>query len=144
MADYAHDKYGIIERHWISLPIKQGGSAAGGVTFNETEGTKMARFYPKGPVVLQKFGALVTGTLGKGEQLFRLTKQGTAGTLLARLVCSTTSAQYSVSSIALDDTIDAGSYLTIFGSTNVCSTGTVAFFIDYRRTYDASKHDPVA
>lgn len=141
---YDHAKYGVIERRWFSLTIKNGGDAAAGVTWNETEGAKISRIYFKGPVVLQKFGALVLSTLGKGEQLFRLTKTGAAGTLLDRLVCSTTSAQYTIASKALDDVIDAGSYLTIFGSTNVCSTGTVAFFLDYRRTYDASKHNPVA
>ena len=144
MTDYAHPKYGVIERKYFSLPVKHGGHAAAGFTFNETELTKMTRWYPYGPVVLQKFGVLTLATLGKGEETFRLTKGGPAGTLLARVVASTTSAPYTVASVALDDTIDAGSYLTIFGSTNVCSTGSVAFFIDYRRTYDATKHDPVA
>lgn len=141
---YDDQKFGLVERHWFSLPVKLGGQAAAGFTFNETEGVKMTRWYPRGPVTLQKFGALVLSTLGKGEQLFRLSKQGAAGTLLDRLVCSTTAAQYTIASKALDDVIDAGSYLTIFGSTNVCSTGSVAFFIDYRRSYDATKHDPVA
>jgi hypothetical protein len=141
---YDDPKFGVIERRWLSLPVKVGGHSAAGITWNETEGTKVTRIYFKGPVKLQKFGALVLSTIGKGEQLFRLTKQGIAGTLLDRLVCSTTATQYSIASKALDDEIDAGSYLTIFGSTNVCSTGSVAFFIDYRRSYDATKHDPVA
>ena len=144
MGEYSDPKYGVIERKYFSLPIKHGGSAAAGFTFNETELTKVTRWYPKGPVVLQKFGCLTLATLGKGEEVFRLTKQGAAGTLLARVVASTTSAPYTVASVALDDTIDAGSYITIFGSTNVCSTGSVAFFIDYRRTYDQTKWDPVA
>lgn len=141
---YDDPKFGVIERHWCSLPVKQGGSAAAGFTFNESEGVKVTRLQFKGPIVLQKFGVMTLGTLGKGEQLFRLTKQGAAGTLLGRVVASTTSAPYTIASVALDDTIDAGSYLTIFGSTNVCSTGTVAFFIDFRRAYDGSKWDPVA
>lgn len=134
MGTYSDPQYGVVERRWIGLTGKNGGDSAGGYTFNETEGTKIERLYFKGPVRLLSFGVITQCTLGKGEQLFRLSKEST---LLDRVVASTSSAPYTIASVALDDVIDAGTYLTIFGSTNVCSTGTVAFFIDYRRTYGA-------
>lgn len=132
MGTYNDPQYGVVERLWIGRTVKHGGNSSAGVTFNETEGFKVTRTYLKGPVRLLSFGVLTLATLGKGEQLFRLSK-GT--TLLDRCVASTTSAPYTIASVALDDAIDSGTYLTIFGSTNVCSTGTVAFFIDYRRSY---------
>lgn len=139
---YSDGKYGVIERHWFGLTKKAGGNSADGFTLNETEGTKVTRFYPKGPIVLQKFGVLTLATAGKSELYHVLWKNGS--TRLDEVLSSTTSAPWTINSVALDDVIDAGSYLTITGSTSGCSTGSFAYFVDYRRSYDGSKWDQVA
>jgi hypothetical protein len=132
---YADSKYGVIERVWFGLTTKHGGQAAAGLTFNETEANKVTRFYPKGPIEVLKYGARVLATLGKGEEVISLYK-GT--TRMAQITASTSAAPYTVAS---DVTISsqyvaAGSYLSILASTNVCSTGTVACFIDYIRRFN--------
>lgn len=134
---YADEKYGVIERVSFGLPIKHGGEAAAGFTFNEAEGTKVTRFYPKGPIEVKKFGAIVLATLGKGEQVFSLYK-GT--TRLAAITASTTAAPYTVASdVTISSAyIAAGSYLSILASTNVCSTGSVSCFVDYVRRYTST------
>lgn len=135
---YDDAKYGVIERHWFSLPITAGGDAAAGLTFNETEATKVKRFYPKGPITIKKLGVLTLATLGKGEQAFNLKIDGS--TTMKSVVCSTTSAPGTIASVAVNDSLSAGSYLSLIASTNVCSTGTCAVFIDFVRKY-SSKWD---
>ena len=136
---YDDGKYGVIERHWFSLPITWGGSAAGGITFNETEATKVKRFYPKGPIQILKLGVITLGTLGKGEQAFNLKIDGT--TTMQSVTASSASAPGTIASIAVNDGLSAGSYLQLIASTNACSTGTCAVFIDFRRSYHNSKWD---
>ncbi len=135
---YDDAKYGVIERKTFGLTQKHGGDAAAGFTFNETESTKVTKWYPKGPIQIQKFGTYALATLGKGEQLFGLALDGTR---LTQVTASTTSAPYAIASVAVDDGLSSGSYLTINASTNVCSTGTCALFIDFRRKYDSSGWD---
>lgn len=146
---YDDAKFGVITRKWFSLPIKQGGDAAQGFTFNETQSVKVARWYPRGPIQALKVGVLTVATLGKGEELFRLAVGGTAHStsalLFATIVASTTSAPYTIASQTLTRTLTAGSYLTLMASTNVCSTGSVSVFVDYRPRYSASgKWDPTS
>lgn len=139
---YSDDQYGVIERHWFGLPKTWGGGAAAGFTFNETQAALIKRFYPKGPIKLLKLGVMTLGTLGKGEELIGLTVDGTA-TVKGTIVASTTSALGTIASKVLATTVSAGSYLTLLASTNVCSTGSVAVFIDFRRHY-STKWDPTS
>jgi hypothetical protein len=134
---YADHKYGIIERHWFGLLKKVGGNAATGFTQNETESTQVTRFYPKGPIRLLKFGAMVQKLNGKAEVFHVLLKNGTR---IDRCVSSTNGAAYTINSVVLDDDIDPGSYLTITSSTSTCSTGTYAFFVDFRRIASSKWH----
>lgn len=138
---YDDARYGVIERHTIGLTKKHGGDAGSAITFNETQSAVVTRWYPKGPIQLLKLGAITLATLGKGEEQFILAKTGTGGTTLGTVVASTTSAPYTIASKSLTGTLGAGSYISILASTNVCSTGTVALFIEYRRMYNV-KWDP--
>jgi hypothetical protein len=140
MAFYNDDKYDVIERKWFGLSKANGGDAAAGFTFNETQAALIKRYYPKGPIRLLKIGVMTLATLGKGEELIGLTVGGTA-TVKATIVASTTSAPYTIASKTLATNLSAGSYLSLLASTNVCSTGTVAVFVEFRRFFD-SKWDP--
>ena len=135
---YSDGQFGVVERHWFGLPKTWGGGAAAGFTFNETQAALIKRFYPKGPIKLLKIGVQTLGTLGKGEQLIGLTVGGTA-TVKATIVASSASSFGTIASKVLATTLAAGSYLSLLASTNVCSTGTVAVFVDFRRHYDASE-----
>lgn len=146
MADFYNDaRWGVIERHWFGLAKLWGGGAAAGITFNETQAAVIKRFYQQGPIRLLKIGVVTMATLGKGEQLFGLTVDGTA-TVKATIVASTTSAPGTIASKTLATTLAAGSYLALLASTNVCSTGTVAVFVDFRRAFSATgtKWDPTS
>jgi hypothetical protein len=132
---YDDSKFGVRQRHWFGLTPKWGGAEAGGKTFNETQSLALTSWYPKGPIDVHRFGAMTLGTLGKGEQLFSLGIDGTA-TVMGTVVSSTTSAPATIASKAITDNLSAGSYLTILASTNVCSTGTVALFVDWSPRYD--------
>ena len=134
---YSDGQFGVVERHYFGLAKLWGGGAAAGITFNETQAAAVKRFYPKGPLKLLKIGVVTMATLGKGEQLFGLTVDGTA-TVKATIVASTTSAPGTIASKVLATTLAAGSYLALSASTNVCSTGTVAVFIDFRRQFSAA------
>lgn len=137
MAEFYDDsKFGVIERHWFGLPKTWGGGAAAGFTFNESEATVVKRFYPKGPITILKLGVLTLATLGKGEEAFNLKKDGS--TLVGAVVASTTSAPGTIASnvAPASANVAAGSYLQLVSSTNACSTGTCAVFIDFVRRFD--------
>jgi len=137
MTDFYDDsRFGVIERHWFGLPVTWGGGAAAGLLFNETEATPVKRFYPKGPIQILKLGVITLGTLGKGEQAFNLKADGT--TTLKSIVASTTSAPGAIASIAVNDGLSCSSYLTLIASTNVCSTGSCAVFLEFRRKFDSA------
>jgi hypothetical protein len=142
MAFYSDKKYDVIERKWFGLSKANGGDAAAGFTFNETQAALIKRYYPKGPIKLLKIGVMTLATLGKGEQLVGLTVGGTA-TVKGTIVASSASAPYTIASKTLATTLSAGSYLSLLASTNVCSTGSIAVFIDFRRQFDVGgKWDP--
>lgn len=143
MAKYSDAPFqGITVRKWYGSTAKLGGSGAI-ITFNETQAAKVTRDYLRGPVKIKKFGVLTAATLGKGEELFTLGVNGTAQSN-ATVVASSASGQYTIASVAVSKIVNAGSYLSILASTNVCSTGSVALFIDYIPQYQAgnSKWDP--
>lgn len=144
MSFYSDKKYDTIERKWFGLSKANGGDSAAGFTFNETQAALIKRYYPKGPIRLLKIGVMTLATLGKGEQLIGLTVGGTA-TVKATIVASSASAPYTIASKTLATTLSAGSYLSLLASTNVCSTGSVAVFVDFRRTFEVSgKWDPTS
>jgi len=135
---------GITIRKWYGQTQKIGGAGGTIITFNETQGVKgPTRDYIRGPIKIKKLGCMVAATLGKGEELFSLSVNGTA-TAVATVVASTSGAPYTISSVSVNKVVNAGSYITFLASTNVCSTGSVALFIDYIPQYQAgnSKWDP--
>lgn len=143
-AFYDDAKFGVIERVWFGLTTKHGGEASAPLTFNESEGNKVSRWYPKGPIIIKSFGLRVLATMGKGEEWFTLLKNGS--TSCGKVVASTTGAPYSQPTNALNtsptvSTLPDGDYLTLLASTNVCSTGSVAFFIDFTRAFDAGDNN---
>jgi len=68
---YDDAKYGVINRKWFGLTKKHGGDAADGYTFATTDATvieHVARWYPKGPIDIVKFGAKVLASITAGSQ----------------------------------------------------------------------------
>lgn len=156
---YDHDKYGVIQRKWFGLTKKCGGDSASGFTFGTTSATvadHVTRYYPKGPIKLKKFGALVLATMVNSS----------VDKVTARLYCdtgveasldvkttSTDEAQYTINSTVTftSATIGPGSFLAIDSATpdtdvgtqanTATQKGTVAFFIDYHPIYHATKWD---
>lgn len=136
MSSYNHAKYGITRRQWFGLTARNGGPNAGaGVTFNETQSAVVKRWYPdlRGPIDMSKAGVMTIATLGKGEESFRFTVDGTtSANAFATAVASTSSAPFTIASKSISKVLATGSYVSILASTNVCSTGTVALFIDWK------------
>ena len=133
MPEYDDGVYGVTFRQWFGLTQKHGGTDAV-LTFNESEGTKVTRHYPRGPIKITKMGAYVAATLGKGEEVMTLDVDGARVT---QVTASTTAAPYTIASVSVSKIMNAGSYITIGASTNVCSTGSVAVFIDYVPQFQA-------
>jgi hypothetical protein len=94
------------------------------------------RYYPQGPIKILKFGAMAASTHGKGEGIISLYRNASR---LATAVCSTTASEYTIDSVAVNKVCAAGSYLNLIASTNVCSTGSIACFIDYIPQYDNTR-----
>jgi len=139
---YDDAKFGVIERKWFGLTVKNGGeTAAAHLIPAVAEAAKVTRWYPRGPIIVKKFGVMVQATGGDGEQTFVL-KKGVAatGTRIAAVTSSTDGASYTIASNSSPASfnIAAGSYLSILASTNVCSTGSYAFFVDFVRRYDGT------
>ena len=146
---YDDSRWGIVYRQWFGLPVRYGGTNAGaGITFNETQSNSVKRWYPprKGTIQMMKAGVMTLATLGKGEQSFRLSVNATtAAAAFATLVASTTSAPFTIASKVFSKGLTAGSYVSMLASTNVCSTGTVAIWIDWRPKYStATQWDPTS
>ena len=128
--------FGIIYRHWFGLTTRNGGpSGTSPITFNETQSNVVKRWYPprKGNIQMMKVGVVTLATLGKGEQSFRMSVNATtAAAAFATLVASTAAGPWTIASKQISKGLTAGSYVSMLASTNVCSTGSVAIFIDYR------------
>lgn len=150
---YDDGVYGVVERVWFGLTKKTGGAAADGFTFATTDATTIdhvTRWYPKGPIKMKKFGALTLGTVSGGGTDFdqipaRVLVDGSTETSADLNI--TGAAQYGIASVTgfTDAVVDAGSYIGIRTATPESSNGTiantatvagtVAFFIDYVRTF---------
>jgi hypothetical protein len=149
---YDDDRFGVIERKWFGLTKKCGGETAAGFTFGTTDATKnvhVTRWYPKGPIRLQKFGYLVLATTSGGATVCdyvpaRVQVDGSNETS-SDLQVRNAATQYVINSVTgfTNRVVDAGSYITIKSATAVSDdgtdaksatfSGTVAFFIDYAR-----------
>jgi len=127
-----------VRRLWFGY--KRGASAPGlgaAAANSETEQlTYVERFYPKGPIKILKFGVIAASTHGKGEEIVALYRNASR---LGVAVASTSSNEYVINSVAVNKICAAGSYLNIICSTNVCSTGSVACFVDYVPLYDQNR-----
>jgi hypothetical protein len=152
MNTYDDAKYGIIERKWFGLTKKLGGETAAGFTLGTTDATAvshLARWYPKGPILLVKAGSFTLATLnGSGvDKIDARVKVRGASASLAASWNAFASAQYSFAS---DSTmtakrVKAGEYLSIRTGTpetdkgtaknTSTTTGTLAFFVDWVRDY---------
>lgn len=150
---YDDSKFGVIERRWFGLTKKHGGETAAGYTFGTTDATvieHLARHYPKGPIHLEKAGAFVLATIGGGGTVFdqiptRLRVNGADES--AEFTIDDEAAPFSSASTTTftNATVDAGSYIGFKTGTpestngtagnTATVTGTVAFFVDYRRLY---------
>lgn len=97
--------------------------------------TYVERYYPKGPIEIVAFGAMAASTHGKGEGVVSLYRNASR---LATAVCSTSAAEYTIDLVKVNKICAAGSYLNIIASTNACSTGSIACFIDYVPLFDAT------
>lgn len=140
---YDDAKFGVIERTWISGLTQKWGGSHTVITTNETQSVPtVKRTYFKGPIEIVKLGVAVLATMGKGEQLFGLCVNGTA-TVKGTVVASSQGTPYTVASKVFTNnpTVAAGSYLTLLASTNVCSTGSYAVFVDWRRKFTAGNSD---
>jgi hypothetical protein len=156
---YADSKYSVIERKWFGLTKKHGGDAASGYTFATTDATKIAQlayWRPKGPIKIVKAGCMRLATITNASVDLipvRVRTRGASASLGCTFYAkSTATAQApftfasAVSFTAAE--VRAGEYLSIDTGTpqtdngtaanTATTTGTVAFFVDYVRKYDAA------
>ena len=156
---YDDAKFGVIQRHWFGLTKKCGGDSAGGFTFGTVDATvidHVSRWYPKGPIKLKKFGALVLATIintSADKVTARLYKDTGVEASLNVKHTSTDVSQYTINSTVTftSATVGPGTYIAIDTATpdtddgtaaNTCTTkGSVAFFVDYHPIYHDSKWD---
>ena len=161
---YSDSKFGVIQTQWFGLTRKAGGDSAAGITLG-TKGTTIAittptRWYPKGPITMVRAGYRVLATLNAASKSMRdlvIKTRGASASIAARVQsASCTVAQYAVNSTSTFTVaqVKAGEYVTMkwsSGKTIVATTGlntgtvqsgtvlgTVAAFIDWVPTYDAS------
>jgi hypothetical protein len=161
MSRYSDERFGVVERTWFGLHLNKGGhvAAGSGYTFgNEaaTSNNHLERYYPKGPIRLLKFGIMVQKAIactatGMDYVPFRL--RVNAGNETSNVKHADAAAAYTIASTTTftNAVVDAGSYIDIIQGTPLTGdsteivtatvTGTVAYFIDWRREYDASEWD---
>lgn len=100
--------------------------------------TYASRWYPKGPIIVKKFGLICTTALtGSG---FTVSLKDAAGSTIATINASTTLAAGIASKAATGltaDTIIAGDYLTVTGD-GTADAGSLIPFIDYVRSFNAN------
>ena len=135
MRSYSDAIYRDVRRLWFGQKRSVASGPAIPVTESEQLGA-VERYYPQGPIKILKFGAMAASTFGKAEVIVSLYRNASR---LAVAVCSTTSSEYVVDSVAVNKICAAGSYLNIISSTSTCSTGSIACFIDYIPQFDNTR-----
>lgn len=152
---YDQGKYGVIERKWFGLTKKYGGDCAAGYTLGTTDATAqahLARWYPKGPIILVKAGSFTLGTLnGSGVDKIdaRVKVRGASASLAASWNAFASAQNSFASDIAMSAyRVKAGEYISIKTGTpetdkgtaknTATTTGTLAFFVDYRREFSTN------
>lgn len=165
---YSDGRYQVVTRKWFGLTKKHGGDAATGYTFGTTDATttiQVARWYPKGPIRIIKFGAMFLATKASSSAekvLAKLYGRGGSASLMATFDLLSTSAAINPFVFASIErtgnrtdftrTLNkAGEYIMIRTATpatdkgtaaNTSTTGgTVAFFIDYKPSFDETEWD---
>jgi hypothetical protein len=158
MSFYDDAVYGQKKRKWFGLPKKWGGDAASGFSgFNTNNaGTVSAveKWYPQGPIKINKIGVFVSSTSNNasgGLQNFQFLTRGASASVIGTLQfssCTESEGQIPASKESLTvDQCKKGEYITIKSfepttKTNgtevkASTTGAVAFFIDYMPRYSA-------
>ena len=156
MSDFYDDsRFGVIERRWFGLTKKWGGDVASGYTFATTDATaiaQLAKWYPRGPIKLVKAGTFILATVTNAS-VDRIPVRVLTRGASASLGCLFYNAKGNQAVIASSTTftartVKAGEYLSIRTGTpqtdkgtaanTATTTGTVAFFVDYVRSFDST------
>jgi len=124
---YDDQQFNMVEREYLGKHVPT-------VTID----TWVTRWYPKGPILIKKFG-VVTTVESTGSE-FSVSLLDSAGSTLATIVCSTTQA-VGLASKALTgltaDLIVAGDYIVVTAD-GTSDAGSMIPFIDYVRSYNAN------
>lgn len=151
---YSDSKFGVITRKWFGLTKKLGGDCATGYTLGTTDAThvsQLARWYPRGPIKMVKFGAFVLATLVNAsvERVpCRIYTRGASASAGAVAYVAKTLFGFGSTTTFTNDRVRAGDYISIVTGTpqtdagtagnTATTTGTLAFFLDYVPTYDST------
>lgn len=102
--------------------------------------TLVGRWYPKGPIKITKFG-IMHSVSSTGSEFTISLKKGASASVVATIVCSTTTAQWArASKASLTQEVGKGSYISIT-SDGTADAGSVHCFIDYYQLYDRFNHE---
>jgi hypothetical protein len=152
---YDSQKYQVVTRKWFGLTDKFGGDYTTAYTKGSaTCVAKLARWYPRGPITIKKFGLRVLATLSTPATngscdgfYYRLYKDAVVAATDAVWGDDTyKTALYGIASKDVDVDVDAATYLTIKTSSSYMHDGTVdagtisgsfAFFIDWIPQYNS-------
>ena len=152
---YSDSKFGVIQRKWFGLTKKLGGDAATGYALNvgttdATHVSNLARWYPRGPIKMKKFGAFVLATVVNASVdriPCRIYTRGASASAGAVAYIGKTLFSFGSSTTFTVSQVKAGEYVSIVTGTpqtdkgtaanTATTTGTLAFFLDYVPTYDS-------
>lgn len=160
---YDDARFGVIQRQWFGLSKKWGGdrpnarAASGQGCFGTTDATTkthIAKWYPRGPIRLVKAGVMTLASVTNASvdrvpvRVMTRGASASLGSLFYINAVPTVQAEISSSVTFTARDVRAGEYLSIKTGTpqtdkgtaaNTATTlGTVAFFVDYVRTWDPS------
>ena len=103
--------------------------------------TYVGRWYPKGPIKITKFGIMHSVSSTGSEFTISLTK-GASASVVATIVCSTTTAQWArASKASLTQVVGKGSYISVTAD-GTADAGSVQCFVDYYQLYDPNHQAP--
>lgn len=103
--------------------------------------TLVGRWYPKGPIIVTKFGVMHSVSSTGSELSIALTK-GASASDVATIQVSTTTAQWArASKPNLTQSVGKGSYLTVTAD-GTADAGSVHCWIDYYQVWDPNHEQP--